>query len=173
MAEEIEIKLKYKDREAVTNLLKQLGAKLREKYELHDTYFGFQKDMSHKHTLIRIREKNKACELTLKGKCETKEHIWKRVELTTSIGNPEDMSEMLTHLGVSKIKENASLREIYDLDDLEIAFIDFTKPAKLSLLELEGSEEKINEVLNKLGNSVEKVGEEVFSEFDKLAQAQT
>ena len=166
---ETEIKRKYKNKNQIIHLIKKLGAKFKEKYELHDTYFSFQKDMSNKHEIVRIREKGNSSELTLKEKCKSKGNIWKRVELTCKIDNPQIMCEILVNLGLSKIKENISYREIYLLDGMEIAFIDFSKPSKLSLIELEGPESNIKKMIKLLGNSVKIVGEEAFSKFDKIA----
>jgi len=169
MNKETEIKLKYKNKNQIINIIKKLGAKFNEKYELHDTYFSFHKDMSNKHEIVRIREKGNSSELTFKGKCKSKGNVWKRVELTCKIDNPQIMCEILVNLGLSRIKENMSLREIYLLNGIEIAFIDFTKPSKLSLIEIEGSQDKIKRIINKLGKSVKEVGEEAFRKFDKVA----
>ena len=165
--EEIEIKLKYKNKLKIISLLKNLGAKFKERYELHDVYFSFHNTMSNDYELIRIREIGKIKELTFKGKCEDNAHIWKRIEITTKIDDAEKMSSILLNLGLKKIKENISFREIYFLGSLEIAFINFVKPEKISLIELEGREKQINFLLAKLKNLVEKAGEEIFKSFDK------
>jgi predicted adenylyl cyclase CyaB len=169
MSKETEIKLKYNNKNQIIQLIKKLGAKFKEIYELHDTYFSFHKDMSNKHEIVRIREKGNSCELTFKGKCKSKGNVWKRDELTCKIDNPRIMCEILVNLGLSKIKENISHREIYLLDGIEIAFIEFTKPSKLSLIELEGLQDKIKKIIKLLGNSVKIIGEEAFSKFDKVA----
>lgn len=169
MNKETEIKLKYNNKNQIIKIIKKLGAKFNEKYDLHDTYFSFHNNMSNKHEIVRIREKGNSCELTFKGKCKSKGNVWKRVEITCKINNPRIMCEILINLGLSKIKENMSHREIYLLNGIEIAFIDFTKPSKLSLIEIEGPQEKIKRIINKLGKSVKEVGEEAFSKFDKTA----
>lgn len=167
MPHETEIKLKYKSRKEIKKLLKKLDAELKEKYLLHDIYFTKNKDIRNENELIRIREKGKDYELTFKGKCKAKGNIWKRVELTSQISNPEKIEKILLLLGFFKTRENISFREIYNLNKLEIAFIDFRKPIKLSVIELEGSENKINQLLKKLGNSVKQIGEEAFKKFDE------
>jgi predicted adenylyl cyclase CyaB len=169
MSKETEIKLKYNNRNQIIQLIKKLGAKFKEKYELHDTYFSFHKNMSKNHEIVRVREKGKSCELTFKGKCKSKGDLWERTELTCKIDNPKNMCEILTNLGLFKIKENISKREIYLLEDLEIVFIDFSKPTKLSLIELEGPESKIKKIIKLLGTSVKIVGEEAFNRFDSTA----
>ena len=100
MNKETEIKLRYKNRRQTTKLIKKLGAKHKEKYRLHDTYFSFQNDMSNSHEIVRIREKGKSCELTFKGKCKSKGNVWNRVELTCKIDKPSTMCAILTNLGL-------------------------------------------------------------------------
>jgi len=167
VSHEIEIKLKYNNKERVLKKMNDLGAKFKEKYLLHDTYFGFTKDIGNKNKLVRIREKNKFYELTFKGEAEDKNHVWKRVEINTEIKEPNKVMEIIYNLGLVKIKENESEREIYLLKKLEIAFIDFKLPAELSVIELEGSEDEINWLVGELGDSVERVGEDFFKIFDK------
>lgn len=77
------------------------------------------------------------------------------------------MERILLQLGFFKTRENISFRETYNLNKLEIAFIDFKKPKKLSIIELEGSENKIKQLLKKLRNSVKQIREEAFKKFDK------
>ena len=163
---EIELKLKYRNRKKVIAKLKEMGAKFKENYELHDTYLSFHKKMSNEHELVRIREKGQKKELTFKGKCEDKNHVWKRTEITAKIVDSDKISEILLNLGLNKIKENQSIREIFMLGDLEITFIDFIKPSKISLIELEGTEEEIEQAVTKLGDLVERAGEEAFKIFD-------
>lgn len=169
MNKEIEVKLRYNNRNKIIKLIQKLGARFKGRHELHDTYFSFRNDMSNKHEIVRIREKGNLCELTFKGKCKSKSNVWERIELSCKIGNPKNMCEILTNLGLFKIKENISQREIYLLGGVELAFIDFSKPSKLSLIELEGREDKIKKIIKMLGNSVKTVGEEAFSEFDSIA----
>ena len=109
---EIEVKLKFKNKAEVIRELERLGAKFREKYELEDTYFSLEHgDMKNIHNLIRVRKKKGQSELTFKGKCETKSDIWKRLELSTSIGDSETMVKILKNLNFNKILENRSVRE--------------------------------------------------------------
>jgi predicted adenylyl cyclase CyaB len=164
---EIEVKLEYKNKETILKKLKSLGAIFKEKYSLDDTYLGFSKSMSNKNKLVRVRKRDNFCELTFKGKAKDNSHIWKRIEINTEIKEPAKIIDILSNLGLTKIKENASKREIYMLGNLEIAFIDYDLPAKLSLIELEGEENEINDLLNKLGNLAKKVGEDYFKSFDK------
>ncbi|MBI2630248.1 class IV adenylate cyclase [Candidatus Pacearchaeota archaeon] len=169
---EIEVKLKFEDKEKIVSKLKSLGAKFREKYELTDIYFSLKhNDMKNAHDLIRIRKKGDKAELTFKGKCETESHIWKRIELTTNLGDSEAMLQILGYLKFNKILENKSLREYWDLADTEIAFISLIYPAKIDFIEIEAlSEEKVQKVLDELKGLAEVVGEDYFKKLDEVRE---
>ena len=125
--------------------------------------------MSNTHDLIRIRKKNGKAELTFKGKCETESDIWKRIELNTEINDPDMMTKILEYLHFNTLLQNESQREYWTLDNVEIVFIDLVKPLPLSWIEIEGpSEEKIQRILDQLGNDVEKIGEEFFKTLDEV-----
>jgi predicted adenylyl cyclase CyaB len=168
MNEEIEVKLKYNDRKEIVSKIKELGASFKELCTLKDEYYSLSHaDMSNAHELLRIRVKGEHSEITFKSKCEDKNHIWKRIELTSSIDNPEAVTQMLGYLGFKKISENSSKREIWCMPDVEFAFIDFTLPDSISVLEIESSENKINNILKYLGGAVTRIGEDKFKSFDE------
>jgi predicted adenylyl cyclase CyaB len=164
--QEIELKLKYKNRKKIVDKLKKIGAKYKERFVLHDTYFSFQKDMANAKSFLRIREKGNKKELTFKGNRKDKNNIWKRTEINTKIEEPNKIIKIISCLGLNKIKENKSEREIFMLRNLEIAFIDFIRPKKFSIIELEGTFEKIEQTMEKLGNLVERIDEEPFKVLD-------
>ncbi|MHA1876051.1 MAG: class IV adenylate cyclase [Promethearchaeota archaeon] len=165
---EIEIKLKFNNKDEVVEAIKALGAEKKEEFSLRDRYFGLgHSDMSNTNSLVRIRTKNNNSELTYKGDMKDNNGIWSRTELNVNISDPEIMEKILLNLTFNKIKENSSEREIWMLGDTELAFINFTIPDELKILEIEGQEEKINEIVEKLGNMVSKIGEEAFYKFDK------
>ena len=166
---EIEIKLRYDDRLKVTHLLESIGAKPQDCSTLKDIYFSFDGEtMSNTNKLIRIREKNTKTELTFKGNCISENNIWERIELNVGIANAEVMEAILLAAGAKKIKKNISKREPWLYNNVEILFIDFVEPNKLSLIEIEGATRpEIEKVLTLLGDLVERAGEELFSSFDK------
>ena len=170
MTHEIEIKLKYEHKQKLIEKLEEIGAKLKKKETLEDTYFSLDHtDMSNTHDLIRIRKKNGKAELTFKGKCETESDIWKRIELNTEINDPDMMTKILEYLHFNTLLQNKSQREYWTLDNVEIVFIDLVKPLRLSWIEIEGpSEGKIQRILDKLGNDVEKIGEDFFKKLDQI-----
>lgn len=170
---EIEIKLKFKNKTAI---VKTLGstAKFQNKKEIHDLYFGTKaKDMRNRNTLLRLRTIGRDFnELTLKGKSHGHGNIWHRVELTSQISSPLAIAKMLSFLGYQKISEYKSTREYWTYHGLKIDFIEFTKPAPLIFMEIEGpSNQAIKKTLAKLNGLVTEAGEEIFKIFDKKRKA--
>ena len=167
---EIEVKLTYKNKEKVIEKLKEIGACFREKYDLEDHYYSLtRKNMSNTNELLRVRKKGSKKELTFKGKCETEGNIWERVELNTDIGDIETMLKIFEHLKLNKLSNNKSTREYWDIEDVEIAFIDIIHPLSIKFIEIEGpTKEKVERVLKLLGNTVKEAGEEIFKKLDEL-----
>ncbi len=165
---EIEVKLKFQDKEKVISRLKEIGAKFKEKYELEDSYFNLtHKDMKNTHDLLRVRKKGNKSELTFKGKVENNSDTWKRIEINTEIKDPEARIKILDYLKFTKIMENKTTREYWELNDTEIAIISIKKPAEIDFIEIEGkNEEIINGVLDKLKPLVEVIGEDYFKKID-------
>ena len=170
MKKEIEIKLSYNkaDRQVIKSLLEKRGAKFSQEFELNDIYFSqSHTDMSKAHDLLRIRNKAAMTELPFKGKCENNEHIWQRIEDTCKIVAVEEMQKILTYLNFKIISENKSLRETWLLNGVEIVFIDFILPEKISLIEIEGdTSEDVRNVIEIIADYVKNMGEDGFSKFD-------
>ncbi|MBU7019103.1 MAG: class IV adenylate cyclase [Theionarchaea archaeon] len=167
MSREIEIKLEYDDREEVISRLEEMKAEKKEVIELKDTYYSSQKDMKNIHDLLRIRKKNGDVELTYKGKCLDKNNVWERVELSVRVDNSETMEKILLNMGLHKISENMSRREIWKYETSEIMFIDFIYPEELRLVEVESdSYESVRSILDRLSDVVTEVGEDLFRKFD-------
>ncbi|MBS3134573.1 class IV adenylate cyclase [Candidatus Woesearchaeota archaeon] len=169
MNHEIEVKLKYEDKNAIVTKLHELGAKSEEKYRLDDIYFSQEHtDMSNAHDLIRIRTKRDKSELTFKGKCETDDKIWKRVELSTGVDDADSLLKIFKYLKFHEISKNKSIRELWKLGNVEVMFVDFIEPHSLKFIEIEGpSKEKVQKVIDKFGDLVTEVGEESFKKFDE------
>ena len=166
---EIEIKLQFKNKKKIISILGK-KIKFQKKLRVYDKYYNRNwSDMRNTHSLIRVRSiKNGNAELTYKGKAKDKNNIWHRVELTTSIISPKIMEKILNNMGFKKISECQSEREYWQLGSLEIVFIKFNLPTSLKIIEIEGiSEKEIRDIVKKLSKYVKKVGEEIFSVFDK------
>ena len=166
---EIEIKLQFKNKRKIISILGE-KIKFQKKLEIYDEYYNRNwSDMRNTHDLIRVRSvKNGNAELTYKGKTKDKNNIWHRIELTTSIISPKIMKRILNNIGFKKISECQSKREYWRVGNLEIVFVKFNLPTSLKIMEIEGTSEKeIGNMVKKLSKYVRKVGEEVFSVFDK------
>jgi len=166
---EIEIKLLFKNKKKIISLLLP-EIKFEKKTKIKDRYYSQEHfDMRNIHELIRIREySDRKAELTYKGRTKDSGHIWERKELTSRIESPEIIDEILLNLGFHKIREYFSKREYWHFNGIKITFSNFIKPKPLKFLEIEGnSKKKIKNVLKRLGDSVQEVGEEIFAIFDK------
>lgn len=166
---EIEVKLSYEDRNKLTKKLILLGAKKEKTVTLHDSYFGQPgSNMNNSNELTRIRTKDSESELTYKGQCKDKNNVWERTEITVRIKDAGQMKQILQKIGLTQLSENESKREAWKLGKCEILFIDFLKPEKISMLEIEGPSEKdVQKSILQLGSLVQKIGEEAFTKFDK------
>jgi predicted adenylyl cyclase CyaB len=169
MNKEIEVKLKYKNKDEIIKIMHQQGASKISDIHITDEYFGAPgSTMSNTNSLTRVRIKNSESVLTFKEDCKNKENIWERVELSVKIDNPENMKIILNRIGLEKISENESSREIWQFNGCELTFINYTKPNKISMIEIEGpSHDAVNCAISKLGSLVEKIGEEAFAKFEK------
>lgn len=166
---EIEVKLKYKNKKEILDWLKQNSFKLNGTKEIIDSYYGLSNELSNKKSFYRIRIiTGLLTELTLKDSFMDKGGVWIRREISIRINNPENMGIVLASLGCKLIKEHSSRRETWKKGKTKFEFVDFFKPAKLSLVEIEGpSKKNVSELISLLGNKVKIVGEEFFSVFDK------
>lgn len=168
--DEIEVKLKYKNRAGIIDWLRQNNFKLVKKQEIRDSYFSPKPtSMSSIDSFYRIRDiVGASVELTLKDNFQENSGIKTRREINVSVDDPEKMTAILTSLGCTLFKENCSKREIWENRQVSFEFIDFYKPTELSLIEIEGpNHEIIQTLIDSLGDRVEVAGEDLFSVFDK------
>lgn len=169
MEKEIEIKLLFKSKKRV---LEKLGkqTKFVKKVKTYDRYYSQEgDDMSNVNSLLRTREIfGEKTELTYKGKTRGRKNVWHREEITTEIESQDAMDKILKRIGFKKISEYKSEKEYWEYKGLEIVFANFSLPAPLKFMEIEGSsEKKIKEVVRKLEKEVSGAGEEIFEVFDR------
>jgi predicted adenylyl cyclase CyaB len=163
---ETEAKFRVVDLKTFVDSVEALGAKFVKESRFHDVYYSSSGKIDSSHSFVRIRDVDGFHELTFKG-AASGDGIESREEITVGFDNPEELGRILKNLGLKKIKENASVRKIWRLDDLQISLHQFTHPGSLQLVEVEGDEEKITWVLSRL-NGIEIVkGDFFFSKFDK------
>lgn len=171
--EEIEVKLKYKNRAKIITWLKQNNFKLARKKEIRDLYFGLGCDsMSGINSFYRIREVvGVLTEFTLKDSFQENNGIKTRREINVKIDDSKKMANILTSFGCILIKEHCSEREIWENGQVQFEFIDYCKPTKLSLIEIEGPNNKtIQTLIDSLGDNVRVASEELFSAFDRKSK---
>lgn len=167
---EIEVKLKYKNKSKIVDILKKSGFGLKKTKTIWDLYFGNgHLSMSNSNNLYRIRQVDgDFTELTLKDKCVDNRGIWTRRELNVTIDSMDNMVEILKTLNCNYIKEHYSIREIWGKDDLLVEFVKFTKPVLINLIEIEGeNNEVIQNLVNKFSSFATVCGEEIFKPFDR------
>jgi len=167
---EIEVKLKYNDKSKITNWLRLNGFTFSKNKEVRDTYYGLADgSMSNKNKLYRLREVVGVLkEITLKDSLEDSGGVWTRREINVIIDDIDGMKTILDTLNCKLIKENFSIREIWNKGDIEFAFIDFSRPAELHIAEIEGPDvESVQKCIESIGENAEVAGEDVFAVFDK------
>jgi predicted adenylyl cyclase CyaB len=167
---EIEVKITYENKEKIVTWLKDNDFIFSKIKEIRDSYFGKDEDtMSTIKSLYRLRNVVGGFqELTLKDGLEDMNGVWTRREINVGITDPEAMRIILESLGCKLIKENFSKREIWIRDNIEFAFIDFTKPAELHIAEIEGLDNaSVQKCIDDLGKLVSVAGDNVFAVFDK------
>lgn len=155
---EIEIKIKLNDAEAVIGKALSLGAKFLPEES------GFEKDVMyekeggnffHEHKTLRLRQTPFGNLLTYKEKLPEGKHkfLLQRLEIQTKFEDYEAMDKILGKLGYFpyKIKEKESAH--YLLDGLKLEF--HKMPFLGNFLEIEGEEERLKDVLKKLGLNFE------------------
>lgn len=168
---EIEIKLTYSNRDEITEWLTSNGYIFSKQKEIQDIYFGTAKQqMTNIDRLYRIRNVVGVFqELTLKDSKKEANGIWSRREINVTINDSDEMQTILESLGCVKIKENFSVREIWTKQDIEFAFIDFSKPAELHIAEIEGPDmNTVQKEVSSIGNIVSAAPVDIFSVFDNL-----
>ncbi|MFH0937599.1 MAG: CYTH domain-containing protein [Candidatus Daviesbacteria bacterium] len=170
---EIEVKLTYSNRAKIITWLKQNKFKLAKKKEIRDSYYSLgQNSMSGINSFYRVRDVVGAfTELTLKDNFQENNGIMARREINVTIDDPNKIAIILTSLGCSLFKEHFCKREIWENRQVQFEFIDYYKPAKLSLIEIEGPDnEVIQTLIDDLGDKVKVADDEIFSAFDKKAK---
>ncbi len=169
---EIEIKLKYSDEAVLRDKLKSLKAKHTETYEIADCYYAKDGEtMKNAENLLRVRIKKGISELTYKGKRETDDEIWERVEVNVPVGDPEKMGLILVNLGFKYILKNRTLREYWDIGGVELGIMKILEPAKIDFVEIEGKTKEDVEKTTKLFFGIlEPIGEDYFERLDDVSK---
>ncbi|MBR9679051.1 MAG: class IV adenylate cyclase [Nanoarchaeota archaeon] len=165
---EVEVKLKYENKDELVSKLKFLKAKRLEEFFLHDIYFSLSySDVKNNHDILRIRTKGSSCELTFKSSSKNIDEVWERTEISVDLSDEKLMRDILTNLGFSVVSENKSNREVWKIGDVELVFIDFIFPVEFKILEIESDDlKKVESMISNFDCLVSRIGEDDFKMFD-------
>ena len=118
--------------------------------------------------LLRIRTKKGVSEITYKGKRETDNNVWERVEINVPVGDPEKMELILKTLGLIRILKNRTLREYWDVHGTELGIIKILEPAKVEFAEIEGkTKEDVEKTTSLFIKILEPIGKDHFKKLDE------
>jgi len=153
---EIEIKIKLNNREALIKKVEALGARIvHEKTLSHDVMYDDGQGFFDKGRVLRLRTYGNGKNLlTYKEPNKTgNEHLLERTEIQTWVSDAPTTDQILQKLGFSpyRIKEKNAVH--YDLDGFELEF--HTLPFLGEFLEIEAEEERLKQILPRLGFSLQ------------------
>lgn len=151
--EEVEIRTRLTafDKDEVISKLLDLGFVLKKKTIQHDIIFDKEDAELFKNGCkIRLRIEDGKAELTYKGTMLGSTLVSKRTELNVSLDKVDidGMNEFLTALGFPMLFQIKKERLLYSNGDIEVCFDEW--PIIGCLLEIEGKEEKIRELSQKV-----------------------
>ncbi|NQZ84224.1 MAG: class IV adenylate cyclase [Nanoarchaeales archaeon] len=155
---EIEVKIRYIDKEKIIEKIEALGAKKVFTGKVIDYRFDTpERDLSRQGKALRIRQKGKYIYLNLKGKKKSIQSIVGRDEIGVKISNFKTMHRILNDLGFIKIFDLRKYRTEYRLDDI---VFDIDEYVGLDpMLEIESdSYEKVQKYIDLLEIKEEDVG---------------
>ena len=168
----IESELRYfvLDLDNVRRVLMNSGALFLRKREVRDIYFGSGKMDD---AVIRVRVKDGKVKMHLKGSVKRDKGVFTRLEtsLIAEDANLDEIIEILRELGLKKISENRSVKEYWELGDIEVSISDLYYPAKLTYIEFEGrnlDDKVVSKKLKPIFRFVRPIKEEDFKVFDEV-----
>lgn len=156
--QEIEIRshIEDKDKNDIIKNLEKLGFKQAKKIVQHDIMFDKPDASLFKSGCkIRYRIEGDKKEITYKGSLLGSDKISKRTELNIALkdANLQDVNDFFTSLGYPMLFQVKKDRLVYNLDGVSISFDDW--PIIGCLMEIEGDEEKIKTIAEKVAPKYE------------------
>jgi adenylate cyclase class 2 len=148
---EKEIKIKIKDENEISKILKYFNPTFMKEYEQVDYYYDLPThDLFLRDEVLRIREENCKYYLSFKGKRE-ENNSKIRKEITVEISDPILMEEILTKLNFKKTLIIKKKRREYLLNKNKL-YIDYVSNLGI-FIEIEiDKEEDFKDLINKLNN---------------------
>ena len=147
MVNEIEIKFKIEKKDDVRKKLLDLGGISKKPYK-QTTYGFFSNDSIAKGIFPRIRDEHGKIVLTVKVRSQKKTNYFERKEYSVEISNAEEGVDIMKSLGYGQIRVFKKVREEWDFKDVDVVLDELYFGI---YMEIEGSKEKIEEMVKKLG----------------------
>jgi len=148
MIREIEIKILEINVEEIEKKLVGLGAEKIEEGLLHDKLFNFPDKRIPKEEMFRVRKHENRVEITYKanpGKSDFLEHD----EYQTNVEDFDTICKILELLGLVVTRDRQKKRTSYKLGNVKFEIDKY--PTIPAYMELEGSKEDIQKMLEKIG----------------------
>ena len=147
MTNEIEIKFKIEKADGIRTKLLDLGGVPKKPYK--QTTYGFFSDNSiEKGIFPRIRDEHGKIILTVKVKPKRKTEYFERKEYSVEISSAEDGIDIMKSMGYDQVRVFEKTREEWEFKDVEVVL---DKLYFGAYIEIEGSKEKIEKMVKKLG----------------------
>ncbi|MFA6908456.1 MAG: class IV adenylate cyclase [Patescibacteria group bacterium] len=151
---EIELKILDINVDEIRKKLLSLGAKEKPETLIIDESFDFPDGrIDTDHALFRLRQYPDRTEICYKGGRSLERGFLAHDEYETTVGDAEIVRKILNALGLISTRYREKYRTTFVLDDVEIV-ID-TYPDISPFLEIEGEEEHIRRILEKLGYTMD------------------
>jgi predicted adenylyl cyclase CyaB len=151
---EVEIKIKADDPAAIKEKILALGGKKVGEGVQHDIYYDDGKGFFQAGNTLRIRTGTGGPLLTNKQyPVDDNAHVLSRPEFQTHLEDPEQMHEILKNIGFKPYAKKDKKYENYEFGGVVIEFHNL--PFLKDFIEIEAAEEKLREILPKIGLSVE------------------
>jgi predicted adenylyl cyclase CyaB len=167
--QEIEIKIKLDDAEALKKKILELGGKKTYESLNQDTYFDNDAHFYESGNVLRLRKEQKGTLFTFKGSLENDKSLLKREEIQTYVTDEQAIALILQRLGYWEKYKKEKKVEYYELDGFNLEF--HVLPFLGNFLEIEAPEENLKNILGKLGldlgQGIPKGYNSLFSDYKK------
>ncbi|MBI4445135.1 MAG: class IV adenylate cyclase [Acidobacteria bacterium] len=151
---EVKIRVDVSEFERLRKLLVSLGAHCIVPRQLEQNLlFDFEDCLlKQQGCALRLRTYNGESRLTFKGKAAYHQLLKQRVEYETRVDEPQAMQNIFRELGLMVAFEYSKYREIFQVTPLGAdVYVCFDETPFGGFVEIEGSEESINELARLLG----------------------
>jgi adenylate cyclase, class 2 len=168
MAQEIEVKFPLRDRGALTERLKEIGAERLYAETFEDNIVLDRRgELRTKGALLRVRKFGKYSIATYKGPMSIDGGVKSREEVQTGVESFELAIELFDALGFKPVFRYQKYREVWRLKGAEVV-IDRTPIG--DYFEIEGSVDLIREIAASLGMNMDQAIRQTYADLYRLAR---